>query len=58
MASRIMGAVEEVEQLELDVVDTAAQKSVHVQQLHHGVNGVTLVESARVNTFNLITEET
>ena len=58
MAYRTMGVAVPVEQLELDVVDTAVQKSVHVQWLHHGVNGVTQVGGASVDTFNLITEET
>jgi hypothetical protein len=58
MAYRTMGAVGEVEQLELDVVDTAVQRSVHVQQLHHGVNGVTQVDVVTHKAFHLITEET
>ena len=35
-----------VEQLELDVVDTAVQKFVPVLWLHHGVTGATRVEFA------------
>jgi hypothetical protein len=46
-----MEHVEEVVQ-ELAVVDTAAQKSVHVQQLQTGVNGATQVESARVKYYS------
>jgi hypothetical protein len=52
MVYPIMVLVEEADLLELAVVDTAAQKSVHVQYLQTGVNGATQVESARVKYYS------
>jgi hypothetical protein len=51
-----MAVVEEVEVLEQDVVDTAAQKYAVAQSQQHGVHGTTLADSVKVKVL-VSTEE-